>query len=172
MGGDVIRLKFVAMRMLLYHLRTGISSLFPKTFVNHFFKVALYRVSDYPFNPMKAILTSMLSAIVMASPGFGEEPTKNSAELAPVMAAVLANDRAYEEAYAKGDAEALAAFFTEDAEYTSDDGRSFSGNTAIKACLLDCLPHQQGRENHHPRGFGETTLIRCGGRKRLDLRDF
>ena len=60
------------------------------------------------------------------------------------MAAVLANDRAYEEAYAKADIEALAAFFTEDAEYTSDDGRTFSGSEALKACMREAFRRNKG----------------------------
>ena len=53
----------------------------------------------------------------------------------PERAAVEANDRAYEAAYAKGDVKALAAFFTGDAEYTADDGRVFVGREAIEAAI-------------------------------------
>lgn len=50
-------------------------------------------------------------------------------------AAVAANDRAYESAHAKGDAAALAAFFSEDADYTSETGEVFNGKTAIEAAI-------------------------------------
>lgn len=60
------------------------------------------------------------------------------------MTAVIANDRAYEEAYAKADVEALAGFFTADAVYTSDDGRTFSGNDSIKSCLRDAFRANKG----------------------------
>jgi uncharacterized protein (TIGR02246 family) len=54
--------------------------------------------------------------------------------------AIEANDRAYEAAFAKADVKALAEFFAEDAEYTADDGRTFTGRAeiseAIRAGLL------------------------------------
>ena len=59
-----------------------------------------------------------------------------SAEIAaqdsPEKTAVMAIDRAFEAAYAKADAKAVAGFFTEDAHYTSDDGRAFEGRSAIE----------------------------------------
>ena len=48
---------------------------------------------------------------------------------------MIANDRAYEAAYAKADVKALADFFAEDADYTTDDGRTFSGREAIEGAL-------------------------------------
>ena len=93
---------------------------------------------------MKAILLSMSFASALVCPGIGEETAKKSADMPPEMAAVIANDRAYEEAYAKGDAAALADFFTEDAEYTSDDGRNFSGRAALEACLRDAFATNKG----------------------------
>ena len=59
-----------------------------------------------------------------------------SAEIAaqdsPEKTAVIAIDRGFEAAYAKGDAKTVAGFFTEDAHYTSDDGRAFEGRSAIE----------------------------------------
>jgi len=83
-------------------------------------------------------------AAVLTGSGPGAEPAEPAPEMTPEMAAVLANDRIYEQAYAKGDVAALAAFFTEDAEYTSDDGRLFSGRTAIEACLRDAFRANKG----------------------------
>ena len=93
---------------------------------------------------MKATVPFLSFAIALVTAGFGEEPAQKAPEMTPEMAAVLANDRAYEEAYATADVEKLAAFFTEDAEYTSDDGRTFSGNAAIKACLRDAFRINKG----------------------------
>jgi len=93
---------------------------------------------------MKAMLTSLMFAAVLTGSGPGAEPAEPAPEMTPEMAAVLANDRIYEQAYAKGDVAALAAFFTEDAEYTSDDGRLFSGRTAIEACLRDAFRANKG----------------------------
>jgi uncharacterized protein (TIGR02246 family) len=55
-----------------------------------------------------------------------------TAENSPEKTAVMAIDRAFEAAYAKADAKAVADFFTEDAHYTSDNGRTFDGQTAIE----------------------------------------
>jgi uncharacterized protein (TIGR02246 family) len=66
------------------------------------------------------------------------------ADNAPAKAAVVANDRAYEAAYAKGDVKALADFFTDDAEYTTDDGRIFSGREAIEAAVQSGLAANKG----------------------------
>jgi uncharacterized protein (TIGR02246 family) len=59
-------------------------------------------------------------------------------------AAITANDREYEQAYAKGDAKKLAAFFCEDAEYTSDDGQTISGLTAIEERLTQAFKLNKG----------------------------
>lgn len=93
---------------------------------------------------MKTIFTSLSFVIAMVGFGFGEEAGKKAPEMTPEMAVVLANDRAYEEAYAKADIEALAAFFTADAEYISEDGRTFIGNAAIKDCLRDAFRTNTG----------------------------
>lgn len=93
---------------------------------------------------MKAMLAFLSFAAVLVSSGLGEEPASKTPEMTPEMAVVLANDRAYEAAYAKGDVAALAAFFTDDAEYTSDDGRTFSGRPAIEACLRDSARVNKG----------------------------
>ena len=57
---------------------------------------------------------------------------------------MIANDRAYEAAYAKGDAEALADFFTEDAEYTAEDGRTFKGRSEIEEVIRAALVARKG----------------------------
>lgn len=59
-------------------------------------------------------------------------------------AAVMANDRAYEAAYAKADAKAMADFFAEDAEYTADDGRTYSGRLEIENAIREGLRANQG----------------------------
>jgi uncharacterized protein (TIGR02246 family) len=48
---------------------------------------------------------------------------------------VIANDRAYEAAYAKADPKALADFFSESADYTTEDGEVFTGRKAIEDAL-------------------------------------
>ena len=71
------------------------------------------------FAPISAVLVATLHAETVA---------QNS----PEKTAVMAIDRAFEAAYAKADAKAVADFFAEDAHYTSDDGRTFDGRTAIE----------------------------------------
>lgn len=93
---------------------------------------------------MKASFISMLSVTVMVCSGLGDEVAKNTSTVTPEMTAVIASDRAYEEAYAKADIEALAAFFTEDVEYTAEDGRVFSGNATVKQVLGDALKANKG----------------------------
>jgi uncharacterized protein (TIGR02246 family) len=61
-----------------------------------------------------------------------------------VAEAVAANDRAYEAAHAKGDAVALAAFFAEDAGYTSEDGEVFTGREAITGAIKKGLANARG----------------------------
>jgi uncharacterized protein (TIGR02246 family) len=57
---------------------------------------------------------------------------ETSGEISPEKTAVMAIDRAFETAYAKADAKAVADFFTEDAHYTSDNGGTFDGRSAIE----------------------------------------
>ena len=92
---------------------------------------------------MKATFVSLLLSVALVSVVSGQEPA-GKAEVPPETAAVLANDRAYEAAYAKADVAALVAFFTEDAEYTADDGRSFQGRAAIEGCLRSAFAASKG----------------------------
>src|SRR6185369_2041603 len=78
-------------------------------------------------HPMKYTVLHTLAVTAFASAVFAQAPT----DTPPEKAAVIANDRAYEAAYAKADAKALTDFFAEDAEYTADDGRTFSGRAEI-----------------------------------------
>jgi uncharacterized protein (TIGR02246 family) len=93
---------------------------------------------------MKTVLTVALVALLPVGSSQGQDSEKKAPAVSPEMAELIANDRAYEAAYAKGDVDALAAYFTEDAEYTSDDGRSFQGNAAIKACLAEAFRTNKG----------------------------
>ena len=93
---------------------------------------------------MKATLISLSVTAVMTCHGFADPSENKPAAVSPEMAAVLAKDRAYEEAYAKADVAALAGFFTADAEYTSDDGRVFSGASEIEACLRSSFETNKG----------------------------
>ena len=76
----------------------------------------------------------------MRCAAFAQAPDDTS----PEKAAVIANDRAYEAAYAKADAKALADFFADDADYTTDDGRTFSGREAIEGAIRAGLAANRG----------------------------
>jgi uncharacterized protein (TIGR02246 family) len=87
-------------------------------------------------------MTALLAAVTAALAGttLAQAP----ADTPPEKAAVVANDRAYEAAYAKSDVKALAGFFAEDADYTTDDGRIFSGREAIEAAIKAGLMANRG----------------------------
>jgi uncharacterized protein (TIGR02246 family) len=91
---------------------------------------------------MKAKYSIYLIAVALPGACFAQAPA--ASDTTPEMAAVIANDRAYEAAYAKGDVKALAAFFAEDAQYTSDDGRTFSGRAAIEESIHAGLLTKKG----------------------------
>jgi uncharacterized protein (TIGR02246 family) len=86
---------------------------------------------------MRTTCEVALILVAFASATFAQD----AADTPPEQGAVVANDRAYEAAYASGDAKALADFFTDDAEYIAEDGRTFKGRAeieeTIRAALLD-----------------------------------
>jgi len=84
--------------------------------------------------------TLSLSSLSLAQPP--SQPSQPSDT--PEKSAILANDRSYEAAYAKGDQKALADFFTQDAEYTTEDGRIFSGRSGIEEAIHAALAENQG----------------------------
>lgn len=93
---------------------------------------------------MKTILTCLSFAVLTVVYSHGQNAAVAPGEVPAGMKAVLAQAKAYEEAYAKGDVAALAGFFTDDAEYTSEDGRTFSGRAGIEACLRDAFRTNKG----------------------------
>jgi len=62
----------------------------------------------------------------------------------PEKAVLLAKDRAYEAAYAKADVKALTDFFTEDAEYTTDEGQTYSGLPMIEEAIRKAFQANKG----------------------------
>lgn len=88
----------------------------------------LAQLEHFVFMKAIALVTCITAAFVSIS--FGQAPADS-----PEKAAIVANDRAFEAAYAKADVKAVADFFTEDAEYTAEDGRTFTGRAAIEESL-------------------------------------
>jgi len=91
---------------------------------------------------MKTTALAALATAVLASacPCFAQAPT----DAPPEKAAIIANDRAFEAAYAKADVKMLADFFAEDAEYIADDGRTLSGRAQIEETLRAGLLARKG----------------------------
>ena len=92
---------------------------------------------------MKAILASAALAALVSSVSAQTSPDDKS----PERDAVVANDRAYEAAFEKGDVKALAAFFAEDAEYTTCQHRAQNGD----GTRLNCPFRRKDRVSHHTR---------------------
>jgi len=85
-----------------------------------------------------AFLVSISAALAAVS------HAETTAENSPEKTAVISVDRAFEAAYAKADAKAVADFFIEDAHYTSDDGRTFDGRTAIEDSMRAAFAKNSG----------------------------
>jgi len=85
-----------------------------------------------------AFLASISAALAVVS------HAETTAENSPAKSAVIAIDRAFEAAYAKADTKAVADFFTEDAHYTSDNGRTFDGRTAIEESVRGAFAKNNG----------------------------
>jgi uncharacterized protein (TIGR02246 family) len=93
---------------------------------------------------MKSTLNRVALAALIAISVNHLPAEEQSAAMSDGMKAVLAQAKATEEAYAKGDVKALAATFTEDAEYTSEDGRTFIGRSAIEAGMSQAFRINKG----------------------------
>ncbi len=89
---------------------------------------------------MKTTFTSLPFAIALICSVYGQEAQTQS----PEMAAVAANDRAYEAAYAAADVKALADFFTDDVSYTDENGNLHSGRAAIESSLRSAFASNPG----------------------------
>jgi hypothetical protein len=92
---------------------------------------------------MKTPITCLSYSLLTVISAHGQDGAK-PAEMPAGMKAVLAQAKACEEAYAKGDVAALTGMFTDVAEYTSDVGSTFSGRPTIKACLRDAFRINKG----------------------------
>jgi uncharacterized protein (TIGR02246 family) len=90
-----------------------------------------------------ALLASVF--VVLSCACFAQTPSEKPATSeTPEKAALVARERDFEAAYAKSNVTEISAFFTEDAEYTTEDGRVFSGRAAIERAIRDSLAANQG----------------------------
>jgi uncharacterized protein (TIGR02246 family) len=104
---------------------------------------------------------------VLASAAIAQTP----ADVPPEKAAVIANDRAYEAAYAKSDVKALADFFAEDADYTADDGRTFSGREAIEGAIRAAARHNARVDRRYDAAERVDNRVTTRQYNRYDRRD-
>lgn len=93
------------------------------------------------FRMNSSVLAAVLATALVQTSLAQSTPAK---EIPPERAAVQALDQEYEAAYAKGDAAGLAAFFAEDAEYTTDDGTILKSRAKIEESLRDGLKANKG----------------------------
>jgi uncharacterized protein (TIGR02246 family) len=89
-------------------------------------------------------MKSTFSCIVISTALLGFRLAVFADDVPAEKAAVAANDRAYEAAYAKGDYKTLAGYFTEDAEYTTDEGRTFVGRAEIEETIRKAFTTNKG----------------------------
>jgi uncharacterized protein (TIGR02246 family) len=89
---------------------------------------------------MKTIALFITITLTFNAASFAQESADNSPEKTAIMAA----DRAYEAAYAKADVKALADFFSDDAQYTSDDGQTFNGKAEIQNSIQKTFKGNKG----------------------------
>ncbi|EDY20857.1 hypothetical protein CfE428DRAFT_1150 [Chthoniobacter flavus Ellin428] len=89
---------------------------------------------------MKSLVLITLLHTAILGAAFAQTSADNS----PEKAAVVANDRAYEAAYAKADVKALADFFSDDADYTTEEGRTYSGRAEITDAIRAGLMANRG----------------------------
>lgn len=93
-----------------------------------------------PVSEMKAAVFAGFLTVALASATLVQAANDGP----PEARAVVTNARAYEAAYAKGDVKALADFFADDAEFTTEDGRTFSGRTAIEESIRAAFKQSPG----------------------------
>jgi uncharacterized protein (TIGR02246 family) len=93
-----------------------------------------------PLHPMKTTVLVLSLSTIFVGLCFAQNTSDNS----PEKAAIMANDRAYEAAYAKADIKALADFFADDAQYTTDDGRTYEGRAAIEESIKESFAARKG----------------------------
>ena len=86
------------------------------------------------------LLSLALMAGVSAGPGVGQQSQGNAAD----KEAIAQNAEAFIEAFGKGDAKAVAAFWTPDGDYTNQSGRQLKGREAIETAFQSFFAENKG----------------------------
>src|SRR5712692_6376810 len=74
----------------------------------------------------------------------GHTPADDPKDKASEEAALLKNAEAFVEAFHKGDAKAVAAFWTKDGDYTDQTGHTFKGRDAIEKGFTEFFAENKG----------------------------
>src|SRR6266481_3072741 len=74
-------------------------------------------------------------SVFLISPAIAADPTEKTT--APEVTAITNQAAEYVKAYNAGDAKALAQYFTDDAEYTDENGQLTQGRSDIEQLLTD-----------------------------------
>jgi uncharacterized protein (TIGR02246 family) len=86
------------------------------------------------------LISSVLVIPLTASPGFAEEPKGDPKDLDAIAKAA----EAFVEAFHKGEARAVATFWTEDGDYTTLNGRRLKGRKAIEEAFTERFSEHTG----------------------------
>jgi uncharacterized protein (TIGR02246 family) len=81
-------------------------------------------------------------SVVLISPAIAADPTEKTT--APEVTAITNQAAEYVKAYNAGDAKALAQYFTDDAEYTDENGELTQGRSDIEQLLTDTFAENKG----------------------------
>jgi uncharacterized protein (TIGR02246 family) len=123
----------------------------------------------------KLIAIAGLSCVLVATPLAAETAEKPTS---PEATAITNQVPDYIKAYNAGDAKALAQYFTDDAEYTDENGQLTQGRADIQQLLTDTFSENKGAtldmrmDSVRPlgsdvfQGRGETTVTSPDGQKR------
>jgi uncharacterized protein (TIGR02246 family) len=90
-----------------------------------------------------SLTRSMLSLALACALGSGSSPA-GAADSNPQEAAITKTAEAFVEAFQKGDAKAVASFWTPDGDYVDPSGRVLSGRPAIEKDFADLFAENQG----------------------------
>lgn len=85
------------------------------------------------------LIPTVVLTLATATPG----QSQTAPDAPPEKAAILANARSFETTHANGDVKAIAGCFAENAEYTTEEGRTFAGNAAVAESME--LPFQENK---------------------------
>ncbi len=94
--------------------------------------------------PIPTIVAEIVALALLCAPAIAQDQADKAPPASPEQTALTEREHEFEAAYAKGDAAALADFFTDDAEYTDSDGDLTAGRAAIEKDFRESLAANKG----------------------------